>query len=170
MALRVVLVGLVVGLGVDLPSGEEVSGWVRAGGAWVRARIDGLAGPEVVAEVRPTADAEFAAVVDEMATAFAADLSASGRPAPRRQPAFERFEVPDDLEAGVAFALNRSSQGEGLTPDAAPAEVATPRSVGPEPAALARSARLMSAVRLTGQAAAAWWTVIRGAESAAIVR
>jgi hypothetical protein len=163
MALRVVLVGLVIGLGCDLPSGDQVSGWLRVGGAWVQARIDGLIGPEVAAEEDPPADAEFAGIVDAMAQDFSADLAATERPKSRETLTFEPFDVPDDLETGAAFALNRESQGEGI---AAPADEVE----APALPAESRASHLASAVRLTGQAAAAWWTVIRGAGTTALVR
>jgi hypothetical protein len=185
MALRLLLVGLVVGLGFDLPSGDEVASWAHIGTAWVQARIDGLVGPEAIAEARPDPDAEFAAIVDDMAlafaaepkpdlafsaivddmaTSFAADLSRAAPPkvdpAPRRLVDFEPLDVPDDLEAGIAFALNRDSQGVGITPEP-PA---------PEPTAPGRPERLASAVRLTGQAAAAWMAVLRGSGASVAVR
>jgi hypothetical protein len=162
MALRVVLVGLVIGLGFDLPSGDQVSGWLRAGSAWVQARIDDMTGPEVAVEDVPSADAEFGEIVDAMARDFTADLAAIERPKSHTVIVFEPFDVPDDLQSGVAFALNRESQGEGI-------EVVTADEPSAPPAE-SRASNLASAVRLTGQAAAAWWTVIRGTGTTALVR
>lgn len=185
MALHLLLVGLVIGLGFELPKGDEVAAWAYTGTAWLQARVDGLLAPAAVAEARPDADAEFAAIVDDMALAFAAeptpdivfpaivdemaksfaaDLAriapAQVDPAPRSLLAFEPLEVPDDLESGVAFALNRESQGVGLTPEP----------VALEPHSPAGSERLASAVRLTGQAAAAWMAVLRGSGASVVVR
>ncbi len=185
MALRLLLVGLVIGLGVELPSGDELAAWAQVGTAWVEARVEGLLGPAAVAENRPDADAEFAAIVDGMATSFAADTRfdaafsaivdnmacafigdlarltpANVEPAPQKVAVFEPLDVPDDLEAGVAFALNRDSQGIGITPEP----------ITPEPAAPSRPERLASAVRLTGQAAAAWMAVLRGSGASVAVR
>src|SRR5262249_17052965 len=89
MALRFLLVGLVVGLGVDLPSGEEVSAWVRSGRDWIQARVDGVLGAEVATAPKST-DAEFSAIVDEMAGAFTADLASA-----ERGPAFDPIEVAE---------------------------------------------------------------------------
>lgn len=135
MALRLMLVGLVVGLGVDLPGGEDVASWARSGRDWLQARVDdALGGPEVADGA--ASDAEFAAIVDEMAGTFSADLASLGRP---------------------------SEVGETETAQAAPAD--------PEPTAgPGAAARLVAAVRLTGQAASAWWGVIRGFEASSVVR
>jgi hypothetical protein len=185
MAVRLLLVGLVIGLGLDLPSGDEVASWAHIGASWVQARVDGMLGAGAVAEAQPDPDAEFAAIVDDMALAFAAepkpDLAFSAivddmatsfaadlarvappkvDPAPRRLVAFEPLDVPDDLDVGIAFALNRDSQGVGISPE--PPE--------PEPKAPGGPERLASAVRLTGQAAAAWMAVLRGSGATVAVR
>jgi hypothetical protein len=170
MALRFLLVGLVIGLGVDLPSGEEISSWARAGSDWVRSRLDDVLGPEAVAGTETSADPEFAAIVDEMAGAFSADLARVERPVPRVRIAAEAIEVPEDVEPGIAYALNRGSQGEGLTPEDVPAEAAKAPALEPETVPSGRTARLASAVRLTRQAASAWWAVVRGAEATAVAR
>ncbi|HEY2155221.1 MAG TPA: hypothetical protein VGH33_06295 [Isosphaeraceae bacterium] len=195
MAVRLLLVGLVIGLGFDLPSGDEVASWAVAGTAWVQARVDGLLGPEAVAEPRPAPDAEFAAIVDDMVLAFAAepkpdvafsaivdDMAANFAdetarvaaprvdPAPRRLVAFEPLDVPDDLETGVAFALNRDSQGVGVTPEPIAADRAKVALSPSGPTVPGRPERLASAVRLTGQAAAAWMAVLRGSGASVAVR
>src|SRR4051794_7553825 len=103
MALRLLLVGLVIGLGVELPSGDEISSWARAGGDWLQARIVGAFGAEAVAESKPAPDAEFAAIVDRMADSFAADLALADRPATPRRLTFEPIVVPEDAEPGLAF-------------------------------------------------------------------
>jgi hypothetical protein len=196
MALRLLLVGLVIGMGVELPSGDEVASWAHAGRAWIQARVDGLLGPDALAEVRPDPDAEFAAIVDDMALAFAAepkpdvaftaivdDMATSFaadlarveppkvEPAPRRlAAAFEPLEVPDDLETGVAFALNRESQGVGIVPEPIAPEPAKIAALGTESTVPSGPERLASAVRLTGQAAAAWMAVLRGPGNSVAVR
>ena len=118
MALRLLLVGLVIGLGVDLPSGDEIATWARAGSDWVQARIDGAFGPEAVAEATPTDDAAFAAIVDEMAGTFASDRAAI---ADKRA----RASAPDDAafvaivdEMAGAFASDRRARGTSGTPEA----------------------------------------------------
>jgi hypothetical protein len=194
MALRFLLVGLVMGLGVDLPSGQEIASWARAGGEWLQARIDGAFGPEAVAEAEAAPDAEFAAIVDQMARefgaeavaeskanpdtefaaivdqmagSFTADLAMAEGPATPQWPAFEPIEVPDDPTPGLAFALNRASQAEERIPGPPAPEVATAPITAQDPAA---SDRLASAVRLTREAASAWMSLIRGAEATVRVR
>jgi hypothetical protein len=112
MALRFLLVGLVVGLGIDLPAGAEMAGWVRSSGAWVQARVDGLFGPEP-AEAAPAADAQFSAIVDGMANDFAADLARAE--APKADAAFAA--VVDDMASGFARDLARA---EPPAPEAPP--------------------------------------------------
>jgi len=167
MLLRFVLVGLVTGLGCNLSGESEVVSWARAGRDWVQARLDDATGARLVAD-RERADAQFAGIVDDLARDFTADLASLDR---RKSPeilAFDPIEVPDDVDAGVAFALNRGSEGEGREPEAV--AVAGPRVVaGPatvEPATGVRPDRLASAVRLTRQAALAWLTVLRDAPGA----
>ena len=164
MALRFLLVGLVIGLGVELPDGDEVVSWARAGGEWLQARIDDAFGADAVAAAETTSDAEFAAIVDRMAGAFAADLALADRPAASDRLTFEPIAVPDDPEPGLAFALNRASQGEGVIPEPALPEVVD------APGSLPAAGRLASAVRLTREAASAWMNVLLGAEAAVRVR
>jgi hypothetical protein len=165
MALRFLLVSLVAGLGIDLPSGDEFSSWARSGQEWVQARLDGFRGvdPDSNFEAEQ-ADSDFAAVVDDMAGNFAADLASLERPRPATMLASVSLEVPEDeivegeavddrsesLPASEVAAID-DGEAEELTAPAAPA-----RST--------RSTRIASAVQLTKQAADAWMSVLRNDE------
>jgi hypothetical protein len=213
MALRVMLVGLVASLGLELPDGREFTGWLRSGQTWLSARWESVEGwmsvlaPEsgladdegaVGAEVMVAGDvpvgpivgteavdglgairgdspsieivetgedraeaedAAFASVVGAMATSFAAGEGRSG-------------EVGSVL-GDVAYELNRISDGvddgwmwEEGERESRPVEVAEVSAVGvaPEAEVEARSERLGTAVRLTGQAWRAWMSVLQRSE------
>ncbi len=198
MALRFLLVGLVIGLGVELPSGDEIASWVRAGSDWVQARIDGALGPEALAEAKPTDDAAFAAIVDEMAGAFASDRAAVVDGKAGASPSDDAaFAAIVDEMAG-AFASDRALAERPAPPKRLafePIEVPDDpesdlgfalnrESQGegrtPEPAAIeiakapaaesTAEGRLASAIRLTREAGAAWANVLRGAEATVRVR
>ena len=155
MALRLILVSLVTGLGFDLPSGAEISTWVHSGQSWIQARIDDVSGARLVA-TRRAADTEFSGIVDGMAASFTADLAGNDVPKSRRGVAFEPIPVPDDLETGVAFALNRDQEGRGFTP-VPPVVAVLPSAVAEtEPTIMRRASRFALAVRLTRQAAQEW--------------
>lgn len=165
MGLRFLLVVVVFGLGVDLPSGEALSSWARAGSDWVQSRLNDVLDREALAEAKPPEDSDFEAIVDGMANAFAIDLATAEHPLSRPVVLAEAIEAPEDVEPGIAYALNRGSQGEGLSPEIVPTEA----SKGPESQMVgaARASQIASAVRLTRQAASAWWIVVRGTEATA---
>ncbi len=118
-------------------------------------------------------DAAFRKIVANMASSFAADLPASA-PAADPKPLIAQVETPPvatpapapapaeevvaeaaglDLYPGVAFALNRES--EGITPIEAMAR-AEPAPAPVPVAEPSRADRLTEAVKLTGQALDAW--------------
>src|SRR4051812_11644383 len=94
MALRFLLVSLVAGVGVGMPSGRGVSRWGASGRGGGGGRMGELGsiklGPEqaeeavAVAETSPVSDLAFDVVVEGMAADFAADLASvvPDRPAP----------------------------------------------------------------------------------------
>jgi hypothetical protein len=137
MALRFCLVGLVVTLGFELPSGEDISASVQNGWNWVFAGDDG--GTYRVAsapEASPSsADEDFAGIVDRMAQTFAADLARKNRPALVAQIEVEEwsFEALRETKPAVAPSTGRVD-------------------------------RLMSAVKLTQRAASAWAQVFASVE------
>jgi hypothetical protein len=140
MALRFCLVGLVVTLGFELPSGGDISASVRAGWNWVFAGDDG--GSYRVAsapEASPSsADEDFAGIVDQMAQTFAADLARSDRPALVAESEVEEWSVESLRETKPAVAPSTG-----------------------------RVDRLMSAVKLTQRAASAWAEVLASVEQSA---
>jgi hypothetical protein len=163
MALRFLLVSLVAGLGVNLPSGDELTSWASSGREWVQARIDGFRGIESDSS-RETeqADAEFAAVVDEMAGTFSDDLASMDRPSPATQIASVSLEVAEDE------IVENEPVDDRPEPVAATVEIATDDEDISEPTVstgAARSARIASAVQLTRQAADAWISVLRNDEA-----
>jgi hypothetical protein len=182
MAIRFLLVSLVAGLGVEPPNATEVAGWAKSGRDWVVARIDDFKGACLVAESEQ-ADAEFRGVVSTMADGFTADLAAVEVAKPKVQIAFEPISVPEELESGIAFALNREAQGGGQAlaitgpPSDLPplvVEIAGPPSeLAPVPALVSqppieepvRANRIASALSLTRQAALAWMTLLHDTDS-----
>ena len=203
MALRFALVALVVALGMEPPTSEQISTWSRAGQTWIAARLDDFKGATLVAPpTRP--DTAFETIVDDMATTFVADLAQNSPPARKTSLVFEPIEVPDTVELSVAGQLDSLQEGEGLAleiagpPESArnvevvlvgpPAELAVVHNelVGP-PAEFAgaatqvtaetsaqedsgRSNRLISAVRLTRQAAVAWMSLIHESNASGVTR
>jgi hypothetical protein len=143
MALRLLLVGVVVGLGVDLPGGAEVASWARTQADWVQAKVDGWLASGEADAAETSADAEFAAIVDGMADDFAADLARAEPAAPGPVVAASAPDLPG------AGAPGPDSTGAGDMPEVPAAD--------PDPA----GGRLASAVRLTREAAAAWFSLVR---------
>jgi hypothetical protein len=173
MALRFLLVSLVAGLGVNLPSGDEFSSWASSGREWVQARVDGFrgieSGSDSASEQADTeADLEFAAVVDEMASTFAADLASLERPKPAELLATTTLEVAEDEIVEAETVVDRSepvAAFEELAIDDGEADEST---VSADSARSARSSRIASAVQLTKQAADAWLSVLRNDESGSL--
>jgi hypothetical protein len=143
MALRFCLVGLVVTLGFELPSGGDISSSVRSGWNWVFAADDGGSyRVATVPEASPSsADVEFAGIVDRMAQTFAADLARNERPALVAQIEVEEwsFELLREPKPAVAPSTGRVD-------------------------------RLMSAVKLTQRAASAWAQVFASVEESAALQ
>jgi hypothetical protein len=188
MAFRMLLVGLVVGLGLDLPSRGDIGAQVRSGGAG--------RGPSAV-EAGRAADQAFSAVVDEMVSSFTKESE-------QRAAALAPAVTEDDLYPGLGYALNREAEGlsgtiapailvkETVTPQAPVAESSTltpeeaaafewvtemaetlPTPEAEEPPAVtglasgSRGERLVLAVRLTGEAVHAWVTFLQQAPAVA---
>ena len=182
MALRFLLVSLVAGMGCELPSQTDVAAWARTGREWVDARVGDTARLKVEAELalaglrgrlrarsptpvapRPTSvevpstrdDLAFEAVVEKMASDFAADLAAieESKPEDEAVVVVEPFrEMPpaawtDPEPAAPAFEEVAE----------APAEVSAP----PRETPASRSEKISAAVRLTKQALGAWASLIQ---------
>jgi hypothetical protein len=191
MGFRMILVGLVVGLGLELPSRGDFEAQARSGGA----------GPVPSAvEAGRAADQAFAAVVEEMVSSFTQD--SERRQAP---PALAAIAPEDDLYPGLGYALNREAEGLSgsiapaiLAEETAPApapevgpsplteeeaaafewvtemaaslpapEAEEPPAVATEPASGSQVQRLVQAVRLTGAAVHAWVTFLQQAPAVA---
>jgi hypothetical protein len=185
MALRFLLVSLVAGMGLELPSGQELSRWTRAGREWAGARMielssiraeaqRALLGPtdcerngaiaapaEAVIDGPSTADLAFDVVVEGMASTFAADMAAiqADRPEWIATPDVIADQPPDEEPPMLAW----------VDPEPEPASFSAPAET--QPAAVAetptspiatRVDRLSMAVRLTRQAVIAWASLIEG--------
>lgn len=171
MTLRIMLVSLVTSLGLELPSGADVSSWAEAQSTWVRAAMldrsaTGDEAPPALARVAdrhqagetseapatacPKADhsdAAFEAATGAMAADLASDLLASQ---PEEAPAID--------EAGSALALETPSPAEddsvGCLANAEAGDEMDEIIVEAEPAP--KVDRVSSAVRLTREAVQAW--------------
>lgn len=193
MALRLVLVGLVASMGIELPSGSDLANWTRTGREWAGARTADLsvirveaartcAGPadcgpaeghlgaaDVTGAGSGRADLAFDVVVEGMAVDFAADFASLRVDGPAPD------QVPDAIsggERGVVPTELSWSDPEPVPADPI-AEVAIEAPALPVEAPLVsrRSERLSTAVRLTRQALDAWARLIEGsAEAVADVR
>ena len=190
MTLRLMLVGLVTGLGLELPSERDLSCWADSGRAWVHARLADLprVGVEVVqsddlcgepesepaitpaAACSPTAaDLAFEAASGRVSAEFASDMAAtlaSAKAAADSDATFAEAAAPAalDLPAGEEIA-----PAPATTVEVAAAEPAVPPSaddetcggVAFEDEAPSRADRLSSAVRITREAVQAWSDLIR---------
>jgi hypothetical protein len=181
MALRIVLVGLVTGLGIQPPSSQQAFQWYESGRAWWASQMAGW--DEICLEAieeRPATEVEpapipsvvrtkesagaddlFAAITDDMAETFARDQArmlaaerAQAEAPPtqlRTPPSFEPVWVDEEMFPGEAYALNRASDG---------IEEPTSNAITPPPvrevASPNRQERLATALRLTGDALHAW--------------
>ena len=130
MLLRVMLVGMVTSLGLELPTENDVDSWSQAGRDWCQARLaewdappalammpdDANAfapdRPELAAEVPNPVEAgrdlAFAAVMDETVNAFAAEqLAEAAALAFANLP--EAVEVEDAIDPAVALKLEAAA-------------------------------------------------------------
>ncbi len=163
MMLRIMLVGLVASLGLELPSNDDVSHWTRSGRQWASARLaelseiqsetgrafEGLAEnepnvepPAAPAEALATSDAAFQAAADRVAGDLAADLAAVAAPAPELIAKAEVVPTPAASDPLAADSDEIPSDEE---------EVAMRNEAGPS-----RAERINSAVKMTYQAVNAW--------------
>ncbi len=131
MAIRMILVGVVASLGFDLPTGRDVEVWASTGQAWYDARVsefqarqaiiegEGIPTPEAIDPEEPIKDEDqaFAAVVEEMVSAFVADQAWVA------QVQEEAVPVAGDSESfgnELADALNRWADGLSVPVEPAP--------------------------------------------------
>jgi hypothetical protein len=169
MALRFLLVSLVAGLGVNMPSGDEFSSWAQSGREWVQARIDGFRGVESNSGIETEReDAEFDLVVDEMAATFVTDLASLDRPKSDILLGADVLEVAEDEIVEAEPVVDRSERVAASNEQAMDDCEAEESTVSPATAESARSSRIASAFQLTKQAADAWMSVLRGDEDGSL--
>ena len=173
MLLRLILVGLVTSLSLELPSGRDVSSWAETGRAWANASLVSLETPEVAvvapaaaAVASPTpdqADHEFQDVVGAMAAGFAAD-QAIRVDEPQVAAALEATSAPEveaEVVADAAAALPAGEEVATVAPADFESVAVVAETTEPEADDFADQAeRLATAVRLTREAAEAWAAVI----------
>ena len=188
MTLRIMLMGLVASMGIELPSEADVSSWTRSGRDWVGARMVDLSGPSVEADradAEPTdcqqasmpagspviAVAEDSVASDDMAfeavsAGMAADFTADLLTMQVEEPPSE--SVPVTLASDEAPAVGLPD-GEEMMSLATPADEAEAQTQavesGDEPIEVNETTshleRISSAVRLTREAVQAWTTLMR---------
>ena len=186
MTLRIMLLGLVASMGIELPSGADVSCWTRSGRDWVAARLvdrsgsgveadradvpptdcrqaeEGIESPGVARGVEASDDIAFEAVAEGMAADFAADLMAMTEDGPSSE------ESPSSLAQTEASGAN-PPEAEELASLALPMiEVDAVGEEDPASEAIAeteevpsRADRVSSAVRLTREAVQAWVSLVQ---------
>jgi hypothetical protein len=180
MLLRLLLVGAVAGLGLDLPTAPEVESWTCLDRAWwdaaggepvcerpepteVTAATESRVAPIVASETTETA-LSFETIVDQMAASFASQATLDVAPPPPPEtaivaeaPSFEPFDVDADQNPSLADLLNREFE------DAPRANARNPTD------APSRAARWSSALKLTGQAVQAWAVLLKQEPAVAAV-
>ncbi len=160
MMLRALLVCLVTSLGLELPTRADVGSWVDSGRQWCSIRVAEWDAP-MPDDVPSTssdpthclaadADSAFAALVDETAATFAADLAPA---------AADRLFASLVDETALTFAADLALNS---VPEAAPSAVTVEEEPG------SRERRLAEAVRLTGRAVHAWVGLLQGPTVAAL--
>jgi hypothetical protein len=189
MALRLVLVSAVAGLGLSLPSGDDLSAWALRARNWMNTRLaewDPPIGNEEgafvfaaeAAEPTPTEptptqatapsssaaraaaiDSVFDAVQDEIAASFAADLTPV-EPAPKALLA----EAETTAAPVEAPEFDPMEVGDDLYPGLAFAlnREAEGIVIAPPAPAASRSEQWAQAIRLTREAAYAWANLLHG--------
>lgn len=141
MVLRLVLVGLVAGLGLSMPSRRDVEGLARLTQTWLNDRLaewdsqapidegtyvivaEPVATPERAAERTAVSDREFAAVVEDMVAAFA-PLERLDGPTVTTAGLKDTSEIaPAEASASLAIALP-TEPAAGDAPEAHVSELA----------------------------------------------
>jgi len=180
MTLRIMLLGLVASLGFELPSGNDLSCWAKAGQTWFQSRMIEPSGPETVepsldpAEptdcqqvvetselpsiVCPEEDESvFQALTESIAADFSADLLANHREETLADPV---VVASVETEEEAPAVLNESDEAGCLV---VTAEEASPVETVEE--APSRPDRVSNAVRLTREAVQAWADLMQEAVS-----
>jgi hypothetical protein len=177
MALRILLMGLVASMGFELPSGPDVSTWVRSGRDLVCARLsdpsgpiveadrpeagpteslpadvtEAIAPPAIVDEAAAPADAAFLAASEATAASFLADAKSmrdEGSPGEDIPSTLSSVAPPVGLPVGEELAVIGSDGEDGAT-----------AWVEQRPT---RAERVNSAIQLTHDAIQAWSELIQG--------
>ncbi len=133
MALRILLISAVASLGLTLPEEREVRTWAAEAQTWVNARLvewdarcAGEGGGELllsrphmsVSKGMARGDAVFDAAMDDIVLSFSTERPTAPareeRVATLAAPTVEPMVIGEDLYTGMAYALNRASEGSDL--------------------------------------------------------
>lgn len=160
MTLRLVLVSLVAGLGIGIPSPADFEGWVASSRSWASVclaelgvdRIDAVA--FLAADGSRQAEASFptdpASLNPPPSTAAMTAAAASPQETPT--PSFEPIEVDERMYVGLAYDLNHFGEGLGMLPKVAAPVASSPSTIRPdELVELAISRHGKAVNRLIGQ-------------------
>lgn len=140
MTLRLVLVSLVAGLGVGIPSPADIEGWVASSRSWASVCLAELGAEGIGAGFLVSADnsrrAEATSPTDPASlnpspstgTLTAAPASPEETPTP----SFEPIEVDERLYVGLAYDLNHLGEGLGMLPRVAAPVASSPSTVRPD--------------------------------------
>ncbi len=185
MMLRIMLVGLVASLGLELPSNGDIAHWTRSGREWASARLADLtefqaetgrafasqseadanveapATPIEAASPAASTDLAFQAAADKVAGEIAADLAAVAPASPSAE-LVAKVEAPKPEVEVLAPAIEAPAPVVAAESDAVPSdeeEVAMLSESSPT-----RADRINSAVKLTYQAVNAWASALQPAD------
>jgi hypothetical protein len=186
MTLRIMLLGLVASLGLELPTRADVEGWATAGAAFACSATECLASPRVevvalpdladgtdrhqaeasfdpspfVGEEAADADMAFAGAAEALASDLSADLAANPID---RSPAEEVQEAIIALEPPAQAAPAEDESAGCLLAEADEADV-MPSDQAEATTADEPADRISSAVRLTREAIHAWASLLQSAD------
>lgn len=140
MTLRLVLVSLVAGLGIGIPSPADIEGWVASSRSWVSVclselgvdRFDAVA----VAALDDSRRAEASFPTDPASLnpppSTATLTAAAASPQETPTPSFEPIEVDERMYAGLAYDLNHFGEGLGMLPKVAVPVASSPSTLRPD--------------------------------------
>lgn len=160
MTARFCLLGLVVGLGLDVPEDRAQADWLEAGREWAQSRLiefEARLAPSVEIVHEPgqkSEDLAFATLMDEIAAELSQDIASPPAIIPAQA---EECELSEIAVAEVDAVAPMVELPENLWAEPAPS--ADPSEVN-EPTDPIRQERFVNAVRLTTEAVQAWLSLV----------
>lgn len=140
MTLRLVLVSLVAGLGIGIPSPADLEGWVASSRSWASACLAELGVDRIDAVALLAADDSRQAEVSSPTgpaslnppPSIAAMTAAADSPQETPTPSFEPIEVDERMYVGLAYDLNHFGEGLGMLPKVAAPVASSPSTIRPD--------------------------------------